>query len=116
MIDNIPETLEEAVDFVLTAISNSPEELPEKLKVGMFHHGYGTALRNDWGLWHDSVLARHFKERFGLGHADDMSGLILGLAFARYNGEEFDIDADVQRYKRHWKKYNIDPLTQKELN
>jgi hypothetical protein len=110
MLNGVPETFEEAVQEISDELNES--ELPtEQANVAFYHHGYGTALRNEWGLWTDSVLAKHMKQRFGIGHADDMSGLIMGKAFADYRGEEFDIDAEIQRYKEHWKRLKVDPLT-----
>jgi hypothetical protein len=42
-----------------------------------YHPTLGQHLRNIWGLWQGSPLARHFKEVHRIEHPDDMSGLIL---------------------------------------
>lgn len=111
-----PLTFEEAVQEVIEDLLEAA--IPKKeTEIGLYHHGYGTALRNEWGLWVEGTpLRSHMKERFGLGHADDLSGLILGKALADYRGESFDIEAEVLHYKKHWQRYNVDPLTQKQLN
>lgn len=112
--DLIPETLEEAIQVV---IENTSKEDIERIREGeeYSHFGVGMYLRNSWGLWHDSILAQHFKNRFGLGHADDMSGLIVGGAMCQIRGDEFHPDAISNGYKIYWKKMGVDPLTQKEL-
>ena len=42
----------------------------------VYHHGLGTWLRNNWGLWGGSRLRKYFTDR-GITHPDDMSGVIL---------------------------------------
>lgn len=114
----IPDTFEEAVDIVVKAVTEYKEREKDpsfKFSVAESHHGYGTGLRNEWGLWHDSKLAQHMKERFGLGHADDMSGLIMEKAESILNGTSFNINEQVRHYESHWRKLGIDPLTQKRL-
>ncbi|WP_407353289.1 DUF6794 domain-containing protein [Luteimonas sp. R10] len=45
----------------------------------LMHHGFGTAIRNRFGLWHDNDLTRFFKSN-GVDHPDSMSGpFITGL-------------------------------------
>jgi len=41
-----------------------------------FHHGLGTWLRNNWGLWAGSRLQQYLIGK-GIYHPDDMSGTIL---------------------------------------
>lgn len=41
-----------------------------------YHHGLGTWIRNNWGLWGGSRLQKYFTDR-GITHPDDMSGIIL---------------------------------------
>lgn len=41
-----------------------------------FHFGLGLYLRNEWGLWSGSKLARRLKWA-GIRHPDDMSGYIM---------------------------------------
>lgn len=49
-----------------------------------FHHGFGTWLRNNWGLWHGSVLSEWFNAR-GITHPDDMSSIILDSYWRHLN-------------------------------
>lgn len=111
-----PKTLEEAVQLIVADLSPEDRAFIATEGVAGAHHGYGMAMRNGWGLWHDSELAQHFKTTYGLGHADDMSGLILSSVEAQVNGTTFDIQAAVDRYKQHWRKLCIDPLTQQKVS
>lgn len=79
------------------------------------HHGLGRFLRNGWKLWdHPSVnpFVRWIHANLGLGHADDMSSVILHRYVAHLKGEPFDLAAHVEHYKAHWRQMKIDPLTQ----
>lgn len=50
------------------------------------HHGLGTWLRNNWGLWGGSRLQKFFLER-GLKHPDDMSAAILKYYYDYLHGQ-----------------------------
>ena len=73
----IPKDLEDA--FVELKKMLSPALLNEirlKSEKDMieYHHGFGTWLRNNWGLWAGSRLAQYFRQ-LGMHHPDDMSGI-----------------------------------------
>lgn len=114
---DIPATLEAAVDTIVSSIDEDTRAfiLNPANNAGAAHMGGGMAMRNQWGLWHDSVLAQHFKTRFGLGHADDMSAIILEAAFAKVREQPHDVDAQVERYKSHWRRMGVDPLSQEQV-
>lgn len=112
-----PKTLEQAIKICVSDLTDDEKDFI-KAGVGGLHFGAGMAMRNSWGLWHNSPLAQHIKETYGLGHADDMSGLILeGVVAYVKNGffDMKDLEPVVQRYKDHWANYGIDPLTQKKI-
>jgi len=46
------------------------------------HHSLGRYLRNTWGLWKNSTLAKHMQEVHGIAHPDDMSHEII-VAYCR---------------------------------
>jgi len=50
------------------------------------HFGLGRWMRNNWGLWGGSDLARFFFRR-GIMHPDDMSGFILAQYWNRLHGQ-----------------------------
>ena len=85
-----PSTLEETILALDELLSEEDRKFiqeskdPEGAVIGM-HHSLGQAIRNKWGLWMGSPLARHMKEVHGVDHPDDMSGLILSkYARARF--------------------------------
>jgi hypothetical protein len=110
-----PKTIYEAADALYNSLE--PDDYNFIVANGTIglHHGLGTQIRNEWGLWHNSDLAIEIKNLYGLGHADDMSGLILEALRQRCAGEPIELDDDAAKYKQHWISYNIDPLTQEEI-
>lgn len=105
-----PETFEEAVDFVAERINPATVSNPH------FHFSGGMSMRNGLGLWNkESPLHQHMLARFGLCHADDTGALISGAADAKVNGTTYDIDADIQRFKDHWRRLGYDPATMEQL-
>ncbi len=110
---NAPKTYEEACERLTKIVVDS--DITD-YEVAKYHHGLGTWIRNHWGLWKGWELHQDMKARFGLGHADDMSGLIMEAVECQLNGREFDIEGEVEKYKKHWERQNINPLTQERLN
>lgn len=106
-----PTTLEEAVDLVYNSMTLADATFIYQTGAESMHHGYGTAMRNAW-LWNEEhPLHIHMKKRFGLGHADDMSGLILRGVDCRMRNKPHNVFEQVREYKEHWARENIDPLT-----
>lgn len=120
----IPETLDEAVLSLYDSLDDYDRDfLNKEIQyrdvngiLTLLHHNLGQGIRNTWGLWQDSILARFFKETYGLGHADDMSSIIIKKFLSDYFDKIYDIEADVEHYKKYWISYNVDPLTQKEIS
>jgi hypothetical protein len=108
---NVPKTLDEAINLIVADLRPEDVEYIKREGASCAHHGFGTAMRNGWGLWEDNELTRHFRDSYGLGHADDMSGLILSGVEAKVKGIKFDLDGEIARYKKHWANYGVDPLT-----
>ncbi len=82
------------------------ENMKEEVISGM-HHGLGRHLRNNWGLWNDSVLAKWFNEK-GIHHADDMSGIILDSFWRHLHSEPIKLDEQIKFYQYYWEKTNND--------
>ena len=102
-----PKTLNDAIDH-LHDMLDSDQKM--ELKIGKVepthvHHGFGTWLRNNWGLWSGSPLRDYFFD-LGLHHADDMSSIILNAFVADLKGEEFYIEKEVKFYRNWWKNTN----------
>lgn len=101
-----PSTLQEAIDLASGLQTKKCLEDLKRTKENdaLLHHGLGRCLRNEWKLWEpDSVLPKYFKNKLGIIHADDMSGLIIKGMLAKIRNEKFDIDVEVEEYKEHWK-------------
>lgn len=75
----IPETLEDAVEALDKVLHAEDKRVLLSDPAGYvpMHHGLGRHLRNTWGLWHDSPLARHLKTVHKVEHPDDMSRKIV---------------------------------------
>jgi hypothetical protein len=77
------------------------------------HFTVGMGIRNEWGLWDQTApLNRWFRENLKLGHADDMSGIILTSLGRRLRGEPLNLEEQVKIYQKHWHQQGINPLTQ----
>jgi len=134
----IPQNIEEAIMQLDKLLPDSAKiRLKNKYEIGLQHFGIGLWMRNNWGLWAGSRLARYF-DSCGARHPDDMSGIILTayhrhllsrpLKFeelcrkaketedvAKRGQEEFDIRAQesIAKISRmmmnvHWKPAQVD--------
>lgn len=114
-ITPIPDTLLEAVDLIVKSLTAEEVAFIQgESDHAMLHHTVGMAMRNGWQLWQrGTALHEHFRDTYGLGHADDMSGLIMAGVWARVRGEEHDVERQVKRYKKHWTDAGEDPLMEK---
>jgi hypothetical protein len=55
----------------------------------------GLTIRNCWGLWGHSRLAKYFNE-LGIDHPDDMSGIILTSLWRELNHLPMDLAGQIQ--------------------
>lgn len=116
--ETLPFTHDQAVDLLLKAPWTQLERraMLEGGLVGL-HHNFGTHLRNTWHLFEpSSPLARHYQRVYGIGHADDMSSLIILDLLARMRGESFNMTSHVYRYRQFWLDQRIDPVSQREMH
>lgn len=85
-----------------------PEEV-ERMRSGTeddmnrYHFGLGMWIRNNWGLWGGSPLAKWFNAR-GIKHPDDMSGIILDSFWRHLNDKPIKLEEQVKRYQDYWKE------------
>lgn len=104
----MPTTLEEAVDQVIhtmtpAQIAEIRKETEDKFMASV-HHGYGTALRNAWGLWfQETEIAKWFQAR-NVVHADDRSGIILTCVYREIHQKEWAVQDQIDKYQAFWKK------------
>ena len=85
-----------------------PEDV-EMMKSGteddmiQYHFGLGMWMRNNWGLWGDSRLARWFNAQ-GIQHPDDMSGIILDSFWRHLNEKPIHLKEQIEHYQDYWKE------------
>lgn len=103
-----PKTLNEAVDLLIADLTTEEVEAIKLDKITMvsLHHGMGTCIRNDWGLWQNSELRTHFLN-MGLWHADDMSNIILQSFIYKVKNKPFDVNKQIKRYRTFWSDQNV---------
>lgn len=93
----IPKNLEECFFELNKLLDPKDIEAIKKFKnrneTILYHHGFGTWLRNNWGLWLGSRLQQYLIEK-GLKHPDNMSATILEFYYDWLNGKNDD-----------WKKF-----------
>lgn len=66
------------------------------------HFGLAWWIRDNWRFDPTTPLGRNMKV-LGLQHPDDISNLIATHYVYAVRGQDFDIDAEVQRYVDYWK-------------
>lgn len=105
--DSIPPTLTDAIRSLKDALDPSDMDFllnHDEHTVDGLHFSVGMNLRNHWGLWHRSLLARWFETHHQIVHADDMSGILLTTLHREVNNKPWEIDEQVKPYKEHWKR------------
>ncbi|HAW52255.1 MAG TPA: hypothetical protein DCX54_08010 [Flavobacteriales bacterium] len=90
-----------------------PQDVQTKMKNGTeqemieYHFSLGMWMRNHWGLWQKSRLAKYF-HGIGVQHPDDMSGIIIKSFWRHLNNKPVQLEKQVAYYQEYW-KYNIPP-------
>jgi len=76
----IPKDLEDCFETLNMILNqddiNAIKSLQNRSETILYHHGLGTWLRNNWGLWGGSRLQSYFIAK-GIKHPDSMSATIL---------------------------------------
>lgn len=76
-------------------------------KLFSFHMSLGMGLRNKWGLWSDSRLAKYFRKN-GVNHPDEMSSFIIKSYWLFLNGKPLDVNKRFSKIK-YYKNKNSKP-------
>ena len=80
------------------------KEAEEDDAVNQSHHGLGTWIRNNWGLWEEDGQLHKYFTKLGLQHPDDMSSVILKSYHRHLNNKELGLDEQIKYYIKFWKK------------
>lgn len=109
----IPATLDEAVDQIIASMSPATRAAWAEAKdeySARLHHGYGTGLRNDWGLWFgETPISRWLRER-NVVHGDDQSGTILKAVWRKLCGLPIDdawVAGEAEYYRAFWERSGL---------
>ncbi len=119
-MNQIPENLGEAlIELAQLADGDKDFQCTIKSTEGGFtanaHSGIGRWLRNNWGLWAGQGKLYDWFIEQGIGHADDMSGIILTTFYRRYKKRPEMLEDQILFYKKFWLNQGIDPLTLKKV-
>ena len=93
----IPRDLDEC--FVQLEALLEPDDI-EEIRNGTeddmiyYHLGLGMWIRNNWGLWEGSRLAKWFKAK-GVTHPDHMSGIILNSFWRHLNQQPINLEEQI---------------------
>lgn len=119
LTDFTPKTLNEAIDHLYSNLTDKDKDFIRNNTHASIHHFGGMSMRNGWNLWEKGTpFKKDIMERFNLfGHGDDCSGLIFEGVWTKVNGGDVDValNATAERYRKHWTKYGVDPLTGEEV-
>ncbi len=83
------------------------KNLAENDAIWIYHFNIGMYIRNEWGLWKGSELAKWFNNK-DIYHADDMSSIIFASFHRHLNGKPIDLDEQVKYYRDYWESQGID--------
>lgn len=115
-LDKVPTTFIQALGMLLDALTDEDRAYLKSKGADGSHFGVGMWLRNNWSLWEpQSPLPAYFREKFGLGHADDMSGLLMECVARTVRGEPLRLKEQIEHYRKHWLGMGVDPKTQMAL-
>ncbi|QQR58222.1 MAG: WG repeat-containing protein [Candidatus Melainabacteria bacterium] len=112
----IPVSFEDALkelDEILPPAAKHDIQVIQQAEMINYHHGFGTWLRNNWGLWKGGALSQDMQKR-GFTHPDDMSGTIFDSYWLKVHGKPIDLKAESDHYKEFWNQAKN--LTKRELD
>lgn len=111
MKNDIPNTLDEAVDQILTLMTQEQKDAyarePADRAGAAQHHGLGTAIRNDWGLWFGETPISAFLKANRIVHGDDQSAVIFRAVWNRLNGFSTNLETEAAYYEKHWNRHGL---------
>ncbi len=110
----IPTTLDEVVDQIIAGMTDQQKadyaREPEARAGAGYHHGFGTGLRNELGLWHGRTrISKWFRAR-RIVHADDASGTIFKALWRKLHDLPIDdewVAKEAAFYERFWAKSGL---------
>jgi hypothetical protein len=103
-----PTKLSECFQHLNNILSEAPDgdwfmQASEDEAVSQSHHGLGTWIRDNWGLWEEGEQLHEYFKKLGLRHADEMSEVILTSYHRHLNSKELGLDEQFKKYIDFWK-------------
>lgn len=80
--------------------------LPDGEFSSYVHFSFGMYLRNNWGLWGETKLARNL-HKMGILHPDDMTEIILTSYQRKLKGEDMKLSEQIKFYQDYWRETNV---------
>lgn len=112
--DRVPRDLDEAVDIIVAGLAPEDRRFFEERSTTALHHTGGRYIRNAWSLWdRETHLVQWFRANLRIGHADDISAVILSSVQARVIGVLFEPRGMVARFHEHWRKFGCNEFGEK---
>ena len=107
-LDIVPSSLEQAVKLIIDSLDEDKLDFIENNSPIDTHFGLGMYLRNAWSLWdHETVFVQYFLNKYNIGHADDISSIILDCVWRTVKGKEWRVEELVKKYHTHWTKLGL---------
>jgi hypothetical protein len=81
-----------------------PPDIVKKIKtedMAEYYFGLGMWMRNNWGLWGSSRLAKYFNQ-LGVYDPEAMSSIILSSFQNRLNGRPLGVEEQIAEFKQYW--------------
>lgn len=110
----IPTTLTEAVDQLIAQMDDDTKARaraePADAPFAAIHHGCGTAMRNDWGLWHGETGISRWLREHRIVHGDDQSQTIYTALWRRLHDLPIDdawLAEQAAFYEHHWAQHGL---------
>jgi hypothetical protein len=106
-VKNIPQDFQGCLKQLDSLTSDKMKDwikcLPDRELSGYVHHNFGMYLRNNWGLWRNTKLARNLYE-MGILHPDDMTSIILNSYQRNLKGDDIKLQEQIKYYQDYWRK------------
>jgi TonB family protein len=96
---NVEDSLKELDRMLPVEAKEAMRRIPEDAMAGQYHFLVGMWIRNNWGLWDKSRLAKYFA-KLGVEHPDDMSGIVLQCYWRHLNKKPIESELLIAKYKK----------------
>jgi hypothetical protein len=111
-----PKSIDEAVQMLLARLSEEDKETIKNTHpydLAKYHHGLGTYIRNEFGLWKDSPLVpKNPYTGQRVLHPDDVSGIILRALHKALNPGKEPSDFGKSSFERMIEEIKNDKTSQ----